>query len=199
MARVVKLLWLFCLWATPALADSAPGGVVERLNAGLLAVMQNAESLGYAGRVSRFEKLLGETYNLAAMAKASVGPGWRNLSDAERSRLRDAFARMTYATYASRFKGFKGERFEVLGAEPAVQNLVVVHSRLIRANGEAVALDYTTKDFDGDWRIVDVNVDAKYSELARLRAEFSSVLQREGFDSLLQKIEARIARTAGQG
>ena len=106
---------------------------------------------------------------------------------------------MTFATYASRFTGFAGERFEVTGEEPAVKDLVLVRSRLIRADGETVALDYTTKDYDGEWRIVDVNLDASYSELARLRAEFSSVLRREGIDSLIEKIEARIARSAAEG
>jgi phospholipid transport system substrate-binding protein len=201
MSRLFKLLLIFCLWTPAALAaaNPAPSGVVERLNSGLLSVMRDADSIGYAGRVARFGELLSETYNLAAMAKASVGAAWEKLSQDDRARLTDAFSRMTYATYASRFSGYSGERFEVLGTEPTVRDLVVVHSRLVRANGETVALDYTAKQYDGQWRIVDVNIDGKYSELARLRAEFSSVLQREGLDGLLQKIEARIARSASEG
>jgi len=200
MKRGLGLLALLLLLASPAAAAAErPGQVVERLNAGLLEIMRSAETLGYEGRFERFATLLEDTYNLAAMARAAVGRQWEQLSETQRLRLVDAFSRMTRATYASRFKGYSGERFEVLGREPALQDLVLVKSRLVKSDGESVALNYMTQLFDGRWRIVDVHLDAKYSELARLRAEFGSVLRREGLDALMAKIEAKIARAANGG
>lgn len=188
---------LLIFMAPPMLAaEERPSQVVERLNAGLLEIMRDAEVLGYEGRLERFATLLGETYQLVAMARASVGRQWESLSEPERNRLVDAFSRMTRATYASRFDGYSGERFEIVGWEAAAQDLVLVKSRLVKPDGDSVALDYMTKPFDGRRRIVDVYLDAKYSELARLRAEFGSVLRREGLDALLAKIEAKIARAA---
>ena len=200
MRQWLAALLLLVLMPLQALAaQEAPAQVVERLNAGMLEIMREAEALGYSGRLGRFGALLGETYNLPAMARAVVGRQWADLSETQRNRLVDAFSRMTQATYASRFDGYSGERFEVLGRGPVVQDLVLVKSRLIKSDGESVALDYMTKVFAGEWRIVDVYLDAKYSELARLRAEFGSVLRRHGLDALIAKIEERIARTIPQG
>lgn len=200
MRRLLAMLLLLIVTTSPAFAvQKSPRQAVERLNAGLLEIMKNAEALGYQGRLKQFASLLDETYNLAAMARAAVGRQWEELSGPQRRRLVDAFTRMTRATYASRFDGYSGERFEVMGDEPGVQDLVLVKSRLIKTDGESVALDYMTKDFDGQWRIVDVYYDGKYSELARLRAEFGSVLRREGLEGLIAKIEAKITRAASGG
>lgn len=200
MRRLLAMLLLLIVTTSPAFAvQKSPRQAVERLNAGLLEIMKNAEALGYQGRLKQFAPLLDETYNLAAMARAAVGRQWEELSGPQRRRLVDAFTRMTRATYASRFDGYSGERFEVMGDEPGVQDLVLVKSRLIKTDGESVALDYMTKDFDGQWRIVDVYYDGKYSELARLRAEFGSVLRREGLEGLIAKIEAKITRAASGG
>ncbi len=189
---LVALLWA----AGPARALEPSEALVARLNAGMLGIMQKADELGFQGRVSAFDALLGETYNLESMAKAAVGQRWRKLDDARKQRLVAAFTAMTVATYAGRFKGYSGERFEVDGSEPSVRGLILVRGRLHRSDGEPVSLDYLTKSYDQGWRIVDVYLDGKYSELARLRAEFASVLAREGYDGLIRRIEARTAKAA---
>ena len=56
---------------------------------------------------------------------------------------------MTIATYASRFDGYSGERFEV---DPAVETRAagsVVHTRIVQSNGEPVALNYLMRESDG--------------------------------------------------
>ena len=49
------------------------------------------------------------------------------------------------------------------------------------------------------WRVVDVFLDAKYSELAMKRSEYSSVFDREGFEGLVSILEAKIAKLADEG
>ncbi|MDP6706888.1 MAG: ABC transporter substrate-binding protein [Alphaproteobacteria bacterium] len=197
-SAVLAAVWTALLLALPAsAATEGPSDVVARLNEGLLGIMQNAESLGYEGRAEAFADVLAPTYHLRVMSRASVGAYWRKLDIPHKRRLIDAFARMTYATYARRFTGYSGERFEIVGEEPSIRDLVLVRTRLVKSNGEAVDLNYLTKEYKVGWRIVDVYLDAKYSELARLRAEYTSVLKRDGFEGLIAKIEAQIEDAAG--
>ena len=56
----------------------------------------------------------------------------------------------------------------------------------------AGALNYLTRPRDGEWRIIDVFLDARFSELARMRADYTAVIKRQGFDSLIETIEAKI-------
>ncbi len=201
MTRLLPLLLLvvgvFSIAGPASAVGERPRDLVEGLNAGLLAIMQRAESLGFEGRVEAFAELLDKTYNLGVMSRVAVGGYWRKLSEADRGRLVDAFTRLTHATYARRFTGYSGERFEIVGEAPMKKKgLVLVRTRLVKADGEVVKLNYMTKQYEIGWRIVDVYLAAKYSELARLRAEYTSVLKRDGFDVLIAKIEDRIEAAA---
>ncbi|MGH6920299.1 MAG: ABC transporter substrate-binding protein, partial [Geminicoccaceae bacterium] len=70
---------------------------------------------------------------------------------------------------------------------------VVVESRLLRPNDKPVGLNYVMRGQDGGWRIVDVLLDAKFSELARQKAEFAAVLQDGGVADLKALLREKIA------
>jgi phospholipid transport system substrate-binding protein len=74
-----------------------------------------------------------------------------------------------------------------------------VKSRIVRGNGEIVALDYRLRPVDGEWRVIDVFLNGTVSELALRRAEYSGVLKREGFDGLMRALEEKIAAQAEGG
>jgi len=171
---------------------ASPSAVVEGIDEALIAVMREAEALGYAGRVERLTPVMNESFDFPFMAAVSVGRHWRELEDAQRKRLVDTFGRMSVATFAARFDGFSGERFEVEGEEPGPRGAVLVRNDLIKSDGETVPINYLLRQRDGAWRVVDVFLDAKYSELALKRSEYSAVIENDGFDALLASLEDRI-------
>lgn len=177
--------------AAPPEAAATAG--IEKLHETLLGVMKEASALGFTGRLERIRPVLLDLYDFPFMAEKSVGLGWRDLDDAERTRLVDAFSRLAIATYAARFDRWDGARFETLGVQPASAGTVLVKTRIVRGNGEAVALDYRMRADAGQWRIIDVFMNGTVSELALRRSEYSGVLKRSGFDALLQAIEQKIA------
>ena len=195
-ARVCLLvsgLWL----ATPAAAQDDPTAVVHRLNNTLLEVMREAEALGFTGRYQRLEPVLGEIFAFPTMARIAAGGHWRGLSTEQRERLADAFARFSIATYANRFDGFSGERFEVGSEQDSVRGSTLVDSRIITGDGERVELNYLLRQNDGHWRIFDIYLNGSISELATRRSEYTSILDNRGFDSLISQLEARIADLQG--
>lgn len=188
---------LLCV-ASSALAASEPQQVIERLNAALLDIMQNAAELGYQGRYEQLEPVLEESYAFPFMTRIAIGPAWRDLDQDQRARITELFTDMSVATYAARFDGYGGERFEILGEEPAPRDTVLVHSRLVLPDEEPVELSYLMRQFDGDWRIIDVLLDARYSELARQRAEFAAVLRDGGVPDLVATLERKIAQLTAE-
>jgi phospholipid transport system substrate-binding protein len=201
-APCLATLALLLALASGARAESATGDpaaaarAIDRLHETLLGVMKEADALGYAGRLGRIAPVLDGLYDFPFMAEKSVGLGWQQLDAAQRAKLIDAFGRLAAATYAARFDGFEGERFETLGTEPASHQTLLVKTRIVRGNGEVVPLDYRMRAGSGGWRIVDVFMDGTVSELALRRSEYSSVLRREGFDALLAALEEKIAAQA---
>jgi phospholipid transport system substrate-binding protein len=69
-----------------------------------------------------------------------------------------------------------------------------VLSRIVKASGEPVPLDYVFTETSSGWRAVDIYLQGTISELAIYRSEFASVLNREGYDGLIRRIEEKIAR-----
>jgi phospholipid transport system substrate-binding protein len=176
-------------------APAAPGAsqVIDALHSALLDVMQRAEALGYQGRFTTLEPAVTRAYDLPFMAEKSVGRSWQDLDAAQRERLVEAFRRLSIAHYAARFDAYGGERFEILGQEPAPLDTVMVRSRIVRPEDEDVELTYRMHETPDGWRIVDVYLRGTLSELAMRRSEYSSVLRREGLDALLQALERKAA------
>lgn len=194
-------LLAFVLVLGPAVAQTEedPKAVVERLNAALLEVMKSADELGYDGRFEHLAPVLEDAFNFPFMARIATGRSWNEFDEAERERLVELFARMSTTTFAARFDDYGGEHFEITGERAGPRDSILVESRLVRRAKEPVGLDYLVRDFgEGDWQIIDVFLDSKFSELARQRSEFAAVLRDGGYASLIATIEDQIERLASE-
>ena len=175
-------------------AASPPRAVVETFYRVLIDVMKQANPLGFDGRYKRLQPAIEEAYNLPLMIRLAVGPQWTTLTPEQQSRLLEAFRRFTVATYANRFDGYEGEHFEVQGEKAGLSaGGVMVETRLVPTKGDAVQLNYLLRQDDGNWRIIDVFLSGTISELATRRAEFTSVLRRDGADGLVGLLERKAA------
>ena len=96
--------------------------------------------------------------------------------------------------YASRFDAYSygGEMFTVRSVIADDSGDTIVRARVARPSGaDPVELDFRVRSKDGNHRVVDLYVEG-ISMLLTHRAEFSSVINRKGFDGLLSDIRARI-------
>lgn len=203
---IVLAVMLPCLAAPDHLSakDGGVQAVVQRLNTTLLDVMQSADSLGFDGRYEKLDEVLRTTFDFGFMAKIAVGRAWKAFDEAQRADLVERFSQMSVATFASRFDGYGGERFEIVGEKPGPRDTVIVDDRIIRPDKPSVGLNFVVREgSDGEpgdrWRIIDVMLDGKFSELARQRAEFSSVLKNGGYQELISALDDRIASLRAEG
>jgi phospholipid transport system substrate-binding protein len=112
----------------------------------------------------------------------------------QQQRLTNEFSRYTVAVYANRFDSYNGQRFEVEPITVTGPSGVIVQTRLIRADGTKLAMNYLMRQNNGGpWQAIDVYLSGTISELATRRADFMAVLQKSGVDGLLQILEARTA------
>jgi phospholipid transport system substrate-binding protein len=181
--RKVLLALLFLAFVTPSRAADAPAGTIETLYATLLETMKNAEKLGFEGRREKIAPAIDKAYNMPLMARLSVGPQWKDLNPEQQKRFVANFRELTVSTYAARFDGFSGEKFIVEPQTQDVQGGKIVHSKIIQSNGEPVQLNYLMRQEEGAWKVIDVYLKGTVSELATRRAEFSSVLRRDGAEA----------------
>ena len=169
---------------------------VERFNATLSKIMQNASTLHFSGRYASLEPVLLDSFDIQFMAQFSAGRHWRMLSEDERNKLVGTFGRLWVSTYADRFNGYDGESFEIVEEKPAPRNTILVKTNIIKNNGKKVAIDYLLRKRNTQWYVIDIFLSGKYSELAKQRAEYTSVLKRKGFIGLVDIVEEKIQRMA---
>jgi len=194
--RKFVLALIVVLLALPVRAQEAPPKVIEEFYAVILDCMKNADKLGFKGRRERLAPAIEKAYDLPLMARLSIGPDWQKLSPEDQKRITEAFKDLTVSTYAGRFDGFSGEKFEV---EPTAQDAQnsnkLVLSRIITSKGEPIQLNYLMRQNNG-WRIIDVFLKGTVSELATRRSEFSSVLRRDGAEALVRLMHEKAAAEA---
>jgi phospholipid transport system substrate-binding protein len=182
----------FLLLVLPAQAYGASGDpAAARISSFydlLVDTMKQAKQLGVSGRYQKLAPVLSKTYDLPLMSRIAVGQNWTALSAAERESIVSAFARMTTATYASRFDDFSGERFEVLQTADQSNGDKIVKTRIVQSDGKAVQLNYLMRNTGNEWKIIDVYLNGTISELAGRRAEFGSILKSGGPNALVSAL-----------
>lgn len=171
--------------------------VVENFQSELLTVMKAGKELGYAGR---FDKLYGpvtESHDLMKIVRIVVGREWEKLSADQQATLIDVFTRLSVASYAHNFKEFDGESFKFESEEETARGGMIVHSYMIIPDDKDVKFDYMLKKKGNSWKIINIIANG-VSDLALRRSEYTTILKREGFDALIEKINEKLKKYSQQ-
>ena len=168
-----------------------PQDSVRSLYDTLLTVMKGGAALGQSGRYAHLAPVIGRLFDVPFMARLAVGQPWENLPAAQQRQLTEAFEHYISATYADRFDSYSGEQLQVTG-EQRYGAEVIVQTRIVKSNGDAVSVNYRMRASGGSWQIFDVYLDGTISQLATQRSEFQSILQREGVAGLIATLDRKV-------
>jgi phospholipid transport system substrate-binding protein len=152
--------------------------------------------LGQSGRFMQLEPVIRSSFDIAAMARLSVGSSWAGLNEAQRQQVTDGFARYISAIYADRFDSYAGQKLEVTGEQLSGAG-VMVRSQIIRANSEPVRVDYMLRQSGDAWLIADIYVDDPISEVTTRRSEFAAILRSDGIDGLIAALNRKADTLTG--
>jgi phospholipid transport system substrate-binding protein len=193
-----SLLLFAAVWTLEASAQNATTDpAVDRLRAfydALLATMKRADQLGIEGRYAALAPVIRATYDLPAMTRIAVGPEWNSIPSQAQTDLIEQFTRMTIATYANRFDGYSGERFDVEPQSEARSTGRIVRTKLVPTSGDPVVLNYLMRGAGKDWTVVDVYLTGTISELAARRTEFAALLKSGGPNALIESLRQQADR-----
>ena len=171
-------------------APASGGDTVQGLYEVLLTTMKNGHTLGQSGRFTQLEPVILRTFDIPTMARLSVGPSWATLTEAQRQQVIESFGRYISAIYADRFDSYAGQKLLVTGEQPNGAG-VMVRSQIIKANGDAVNVDYMMHRNADSWLISDIYLDSAISEVATRRSEFAAILKSQGIDGLISALNRK--------
>ena len=176
----------------PALVRAAADPAVPTIESFDAALIQTMKK-GPAGAQARFktiEPAVNTAFDLPAMVKFAVGPGWDMIAPADQASLLTAFTRFTAANYAHNFESYSGQTLKVL---PDVQTRGA--DKLVKTElndgGSVTPLTYRMRQSGGAWKVIDVYYNGSISQLTTQRSDFSATLASGGAKALVQKLNAQ--------
>lgn len=193
------LLTLCCLLVTiqnTSLSATLPppesaSEVIEELNATLLECMKKGDELGYSGRYALLAPFMKKYFFYSLMVKKSTGSYWKTMNGNQQEMLLKKYITWSVGSYADKFKKYKGQQIAVVSTEPVRKKYMRVNVEITKADKRKRHLEYLLIEDKTVWRIVDIKVKG-VSQLSLTRAQFKSVLKKQGISGLLNIIDEKI-------
>lgn len=185
--------------ARTAASDDSAVAFVQDIGNDVIAILGDKANSTLAEREVAFRDVMERGFDIPTVTRFVLGRHWRAATDVQRSQFSAIFLDFIARVYASRFDTYSygGEQFTVRSTIADESGDTIVRSRVARPSGaDPVELDFRVRSKDGTHRVVDLYVEG-ISMLLTHRAEFSSVINRKGFDGLLSDIRARIEAPIG--
>ena len=170
--------------------------VVTELQESIMTIMKKGHDLGYTGRYQSISPTVKKTHDLDTIARLVIGRQWKGLDASQKSTFIETFKDLSISMYAGRFKDYGGERFSVLSEQPLKRgNRKLVTSQLVKSDGEKITFNYVLHQIHDHWKIIGVSVNG-VSDLALKRAEYGGILRKDGFPTLIERLETQIQKNA---
>jgi phospholipid transport system substrate-binding protein len=144
----------------------------------------------------QLEPVIRRSFDIATMARLSVGSSWAGLTEPQRQQMTESYGRYISAIYAERFDSYEGQKLRVTDEQPGAAG-VMVRSQIIKANGEPVKVDYLMRRSGEAWLIADIYLDGAISEVATRRSEFAAILRSQGIDGLIAALNRKADMLTG--
>ncbi len=149
-------------------------------------------------RNRQLEQLLDGLLDYQALAQQALANHWEERTPAERQQFSDLLHELVSRSYKDNLQRTMSFEVQYLG-EDTRGDSVVVHTRArSRENRRAqpVEIDYVMRRDPSGWRVLDVATDG-VSLVDNYRSQFNRIIDREGFDGLLRRMQSRIQNGNG--
>ncbi|HUL31595.1 MAG TPA: ABC transporter substrate-binding protein [Thermodesulfobacteriota bacterium] len=190
---LLSLLWVLTFPMPLPWAGAHPATeVVENLHKALLTTMKEGGKIGYQGRYDRLAPVIRASFDMPFIAQTVLGRHWEAINNEQKSKFIQTFSSLSVATYAYNFDAYSGEQFKVIQEKGLKESQFLIQTQLLKSDGGKVQLDYILHRREGEWRIINIIAEG-VSDLALKRADYSSFLKSKGFDSLVSRLNEKIA------
>lgn len=135
----------------------------------------------------RLEAIVTRAVDLRAMVEAAMGKHWAGTPEKQRKRLVAAFENRFRSTSGKEFDTYRSTQIEYLSPVDESGGLVRVPTKVV-VKGEPTEITYRMRRGSTGWRIIDIAVDG-VSTVENYRSSFGRIVQKEGVEGLIRRLE----------
>jgi phospholipid transport system substrate-binding protein len=185
--------------AAPAGNSAAPSAARLTAQGGISQILDvlRDRALDQEARADKMRKVMEEYLDFDTFARLSIGPSWRDWSDAQRGQFVEEFRKHMLGVATKSTKGYDDEEVVILADKKETNNDFTVQCRVLGKMKDGVQEDIGRLDFrlrqKGDrWKVIDVHV-AGISMANTFRVQFLVIMKDGGVDKLLKMLHERNA------
>lgn len=164
----------------------------------ILVILQSEELKAPEKKEERKQQVLdvvNEMFDFHKMARSSLGQTWNSLTSEEQNRFVDLFKNLIEQRYIGKIDSFDNQK-------------VIYHKQLVKGDRAMIYTDIVDKDLevpiiyklqevDGKWLIYDMKIE-NVSLIVNYRRDFESIIRKEQFAGLVDKITQQIEKSEPQ-
>jgi phospholipid transport system substrate-binding protein len=147
------------------------------------------ETVDEATRLENFRVVLADGLALDTIGRFMLGATRKTMSDEQTARYNEIFPQYITKLYAEQFDEIVGKPLEVVDAKQIGARDVIVRTQFDRKDNAPIMVDWRVRELrSGDRKAIDIIVSGVSIMLVK-REEFSSFIETNGVDALLDRLE----------
>ncbi|MDA8307862.1 MAG: ABC transporter substrate-binding protein [Deltaproteobacteria bacterium] len=193
----VNSLVLFILLVFPRVTWAAVASPMQTIRSGtekVLSILQESKTTPTSSlrqREGEILKVVSNYFNFNEMAKMALGFPWKQQTPEKREEFARLFKKLLFNTYVDRMENYHDQKI-YYDSQTIDGNFATVKTHFV-SNGQSVPIDYRLQKEGDKWKVYDVVVEGiSYDQ--NYRAQISSILANESFDTLLGMLREKVKR-----
>ena len=134
-------------------------------------------------------------FDFRGMARSSLGQNWNSLTTEERDRFVSLFASLIEQRYIGKIDTYSNQKV-IYKNQRVRNNKARVYTAIIDKDLE-IPIDYSLQMSQGKWLIKDLKIE-NVSLIANYRRDFNSIIRKEQFTGLVEKITEQLEKSEMQ-
>jgi len=185
-------------WATVPVwaADEAPDAFVRRFTTEMIDLVRTDKMIK-AGDLNHIASVVDARVlphlNFQRMTAQAVGPGWRQATPEQKSRMQAEFKILLVRTYSGALTQISDQTVTVKPLRGSPTDAEVLVRSELKGRGEPIQLDYRLEKTPGEgagWKIYNLNVMGIWL-IDTYRSQFAEEINAKGIDGLINTLAER--------
>jgi phospholipid transport system substrate-binding protein len=146
-----------------------------------------------ADRDHKVAATLGALFDYDAMAEGSLGKSWGDLKPEQQAEFKGILTQLIQRAIERNVKMTADYDVQLVGEEPSDGSVTVKTKASSKSNPreEPTEINYVMHQTSGGWRSLDIVTEGS-SMVAGYRNQFRRILAKDGYDTLIKKMKAKL-------
>ena len=188
---LIKLFLLIIFFSFNSIAALGPEELVKKTAEDVIFAIKADQEIqkGNKDKIYQLaeEKIL-PNFDFEKVARLVLGRAWRSASDDQKKGFIIEFRTLLLKTYAVALSKYKNQKIEFKPTRMSdTDEIVIVKSEIIQSGAQPIRVNYALSKRTGKWLVFDIVIEG-VSLVTNYRSQFSSVIKKNGIDTLIKRL-----------